>query len=470
MASRDAAVPALGLALVALYWLQERLFAGQVTASAQRLAYGAQLPVHVIPQGVMLAHGAAWSLVLLALLMGAVLYLLYRSLAAGAPSVAARGGLLLAFAAMLLIDLRSSTAMSNDAYAYIGYGVLPSLHAAYAPEAVALRGEFSAINQIWGMPLVPCIYGPLWLEGIRVALSGVHTLAQAWLAIRLFNVIALVALIVLVYALTRAPGAVAVVALNPALHDLFVVDAHNDLGGIVLVAAALLSYRKGWRLVALVLIVCAGLVKLPLVALGLLLLFYEPVPARRLAAGVALLGLTLVAYAAWAGPSYFASLLSVTRADAAPAAAHITAAFRGFVTLHAVLLAIAVLGIALAVVRRQLWDGARWSYIALGGAVYPWYLLWAFPSVLLAPRRLVEYAVALPLLALLLEHTFSLVGRHGTVSAALAVIVIAAIYEGLRAQTAAGWGSSLGTSEPSRKAGNSSTENWTPVVNGPNSA
>ncbi|TAM76645.1 hypothetical protein EPN44_04825 [bacterium] len=421
----------IGLALVALLWLQERILAGQVSANAHLLAYEGRLPVKVMPEAA-LSHAAAWKLVIIALLMGGGLYVLYRSLAPAKIGAAALVGLGLAFVAMVTVDLRVAAVMSTDAYAYIGYGVLPSLHDAYAPPNSALPGEFSLVNQIWGLPLVPCIYGPLWLEGIRVTLSGAHTLSQAWLAVRLFNVVMLVALALLVYAVTRSLPGTAIIALNPAIHQLFIADAHNDLAGIVLLIGGLLAYRRGWSLIAVALIVCAGLVKLPFVVVGLLFVVYEPALTRRLAAGASMLGLTVAAYAIWVGPSYFPTLLHVATADSLHGAAEMTGAFKGFVAIHFVLLGIAAIAVALAVLRDYLWEGARWSYIAIGGALEPWYLLWVLPSLMMAPKRLVEYAVALPLLALLLGHATSLFGNHGTVTPTLACVALLAVYEGLR--------------------------------------
>ena len=74
-----------------------------------------------------------------------------------------------------------------DAYAYSGYAKLPHLADAYAPPATRLSGSFGVVNDVWGTPLVPSYYGPLWVALSKVVAGGAQSLASAIFAFRLIE-------------------------------------------------------------------------------------------------------------------------------------------------------------------------------------------------------------------------------------------------------------------------------------------
>ncbi|TAM76644.1 hypothetical protein EPN44_04820 [bacterium] len=449
-------------------WLQQGVIDRSADASTATRVL--DLPVAILPPNGTLSHVASVELLALAGAQALLLWLVYRAIAGRACGVPVLVGLGAAFLAMVVVDLGARTSLSNDAYAYIGYAKLASLREAYSPLNAPLSGSFAAVNAIWGVPLVPCIYGPAWLEGMRVLLSHATSLADAYAVLRLTNLALFVAVIASLHGLVRQPVLTALVALNPALHRLFIADVHNDLGGVLLVLVAFLFYRMRWRRVAIVAAALAGLVKLPLLAIGLLIACAEREARRRISVACAVLALGLAAYWAFVGNAYLAALRAVALGHALPGLHSLGARYEVYAALHVLLVCASLGTLAIAVVTGRDWEGGLWSLPTLASRVFPWYALWSLPLAALRPRRLASFLVAIPLVTMLMEHAIVPFGRTGTLTLVLAAFLAACLSSVYRAQTAAGWLRRRGTAEASRNAGNSSTENWSPVVKGPNSA
>ena len=64
---------------------------------------------------------------------------------------------------MLALAMTSHHLIAGDVYAYIGYAKL-GLHQAYSPPRQFRSGPgYEPINRVWGEPMIPCVYGPIWL-------------------------------------------------------------------------------------------------------------------------------------------------------------------------------------------------------------------------------------------------------------------------------------------------------------------
>jgi len=326
---------------------------------------------------------------------------------------------------MLIVDFHARAVISNDTYAYIGYAKLPSVMAAYDPPRVPFAGDFGVINDVWGLPMLPCVYGPLWVAGMHAAMSGIHSLAAAFAAMRAIDATALALLCGMVLALTRSQPLVAIIALNPAIHNLFLADTHNDILAIVLVLAAIISLRRGWLIVGIAAIVAAGLVKITMLAVGAAAVFYQRTPGARIVALAIATLATVAGYWIFSGHMYFhaASVISAHEDLWAPR----QPTFRSdlYTGARVVLVAIALAAVFLLVVMRSLWPGASWGFPALGGHVNPSYTLWALPLAVFAPRQVTQFAVALPLVTTFLYYAISLGPHtHGIILGLVGLIVM----------------------------------------------
>ena len=81
---------------------------------------------------------------------------------------------------MTAISLHS-VVTSVDSYLYVAQGLIWPHQ--YAPPPVRFAGDDAVLNEIWGMPILPSAYGPLWTPLVALAISGAHTLGQQALAV-----------------------------------------------------------------------------------------------------------------------------------------------------------------------------------------------------------------------------------------------------------------------------------------------
>lgn len=339
------------------------------------------------------ASTAAWSFALLETLelIGLALLLRGRSLRAADYLIVAVGSLALVCAA-----LATSGLTSGDIYAYVGYSRLGM--SAYRPPALAFGGQFAQVNALWGVPLLPCAYGPLWLAFVHSALAPFPTLAAQILVLRAIGACSFIAIIVGVVALRPAPLVVVLVALDPALVEQFVADAHNDGIPIALTLAAAACARR-WPGAAVACAVAATLVKLPFVAIAALAFAREPRVRRRLAYAAASVTAGVIASLAFGGSPYMRALASTAKAYGSGADV--------LDGIHVAVAASTVGAIALAITCRRFGWQAAWSFAGFGRALFPWYFGWGLPYAVLAGPTAWIYLASLPLVMNLTTTSFS---------------------------------------------------------------
>ncbi len=390
---------------------------------AAHLEHAPALPIPVVEASFGPPQGLHVALVGLGAVQTLILWGIWHALRDGALGAGARIAIALSAAAMLAIALSATTLTSFDPYAYAGYAKLASLHAAYAPPPERFSGTFGTINDAWGVPMVASYYGPLWITLDRLVAGAAPTLPAALLGLRLLEAGALAVLLV-AFAL-RGAGTLPLVllALNPAVYELYVANAHNDLLAIALVAVAL-AFVARVPPAAVLCVALAALVKLPLVILALVVFAGRGALLRRSALVALTVVLALLASWALGGAAYFHDLFfRLGQVDAA--AAHgVTALSARAIKLALALLAIVALGAAFA--RGVVWRAAGWSTIALSSMVYPWYLAWPVAYAALERGALVGLLVLFPLAAALLDVAFEPLGLG---QLAMLAMFVAAVVE-----------------------------------------
>jgi hypothetical protein len=350
-----------------------------------------------------------------------VLYGLYRALRARTPAAWERVLLAGGAAAMLALALHAGSVLGFDLYAYAGYAKLGA-PAAYAPPAAPFPGDFGAINTAWGLPMVPCPYGPLWIVIAQLAAGGAKTLAAAVFALRLLAVVPF-GLVAFIAGRSRGLAFAALVALNPGLYVLYVQNGHNDLLAVAAVLGAL-ALAGTLPLAAALLVAAAGLLKLPFAASALLVFAGRGALARR--AAWAALAIALVAGGSLlAGSEYVHYLLFRAHEYNAPAGLSSLTA----VAIRSALLALAALALLTAFVRGTVWRAASWAFVASSSTVYPWYLATCIPYAALEPGALAALLVLFPPAAAVLDVAFPHLGLG---QAGLLVMLLAGAYEVVR--------------------------------------
>ncbi len=332
----------------------------------------------------------------IALLQVLVLFGLYQALrpirrfSSGLAVILGAGAL-----AMLVMALRATVMSSSDLYFYVGSALAnPS---PYRPDAVPFAGEQAVINQIWGLPLLPSVYGPLWTALSKLAVSTAHSLAGQLSAMRWLEVVALFATAALLFVLSRSVALAALVVLNPALFELYVVDGHNDLLGVALVLAAMVSQSRLW--ISIPLAAAAGLIKLPFALVAMLAFSNGGQLARRLVPALAAAGVSVLVSAILVGPDYLAALRQIYLTYQTPAQT-------GANVAHALLALFCLVSVALVIARRTILAGAPWSFLAFGQRVSTWYLAWGVPYAALDESLASSYFITLPVLNVLLATVF----------------------------------------------------------------
>jgi hypothetical protein len=318
-----------------------------------------------------MGHGDAASSnaeLLLSLTESALLLALYRLLRgkhATRPVVIVLG---VAFVVLASLAVASPVANSSDLYGYVGFALQPAT--AYAPVTVPFTGDHAVIDTIFGNPRPAAWYGPLWIGFTHVLLLPFGSLVAQLAALRALEVAALATCIVLMHRTGTSLGVLAVLAVNPAVFDVWVVDGHNDLFGVALIVAAGAAQRRPALRIALV--ASAGLVKLPLVVIGAIVFGDEALVVRRIAYACASVVVALALSYAFGGASYLTHLLaaSETRHTQPEATLHVVCAFTAAV----------VLGAGLVGLRRSI--GAAWIWRAMAAFPAPWYAVWGLPYAL----------------------------------------------------------------------------------------
>jgi hypothetical protein len=326
---------------------------------------------------------------------------------------------------MLLAALGAHAVSGFDTYAYAGYAQLPHLADAYTPPATRLPGTFGVVNDVWGTPLVPCYYGPLWVVLSQLVAGHAGSLGAAIFALRLLEVPALIAAALVLALWKRDVALVALLALNPAVYSLYVANAHNDMLAVALLLAATALARR-FPIVAVLGVVAAALIKIPFAAAALYVFAGRGEVLRRLGWVALTAALAVGLSFAFGGKAYFEDLMMRVHQTTAGSGSLSVLTARA---IKAGLVVVAVVAFATAFLRGAVWRKTGWSFITLGSLVYPWYLIWPLPYAALARRALAWFLVPLPFVAAAMEPAFPHLGLG---QAMLLIMLVAAAYEMLR--------------------------------------
>jgi len=320
------------------------------------------------------------------------------------------GGIALAATA-----LAARTVGSADVYAYVAYAKL-GLAASYAPAADALPGAYRAIGAFWGDPIVASVYGPLWLV-FQSVVSGGADLGGAVFGTRLLGLVSVAAFVALLLRSPLPKRLAALACVNPALYLEYVVNAHNDLIGVDLALAAIVLGENA-PFTAVALVTLAGLVKAPFVLFALVAFRQQP-PARRGLYAAWTIGLVLAGSYIFGGETYLHDLVQRGARD------HIGPVAPRLVTaLIFILGALGLTGVAAVAVTGR---SVRGLAFALTEAGFPtpqaWYFGWGFPLAALDAWTLEAMLVAFPVVAGLLDRSYS----YGLEPIGLALLLIIAV-------------------------------------------
>lgn len=344
------------------------------------------LPLHVFTRAFVEAKrgaGLETSLQIAAFVQTALLFgLAFAVPRAGSPRAVA--GIVAAGAAVLASEAWCARVAGADVYAYVAFGLSPH---PYRPGAAFLPLADRAIAHLWGRPLVPCPYGPLWLALAHAIASPGRSLAANVIAFRAVGLAATAASIAALLAL-RKPVTAALFALDPTLWQLYVAEAHNDVVGVALVLGALAIRRRSLG-AAILFVALAGVVKLPFLLIGAVVFASGPTWRARLfpAAAAAFGGVALSL--AFGGGDYIAALARTARTYAYPIGALEW-------NLHLTVAAIACGAVVAAVVAARFFWGAPWSFVALGQYPIWQYLGWGIPYAVLDETQGLLYLALLP--------------------------------------------------------------------------
>jgi len=297
---------------------------------------------------------------------------------------------------MALLALGAQATESADMYAYVG--LAQAVPSAYHPGSMPLAGDEAVINRLWGLPLVPSAYGPLWIALSKAALAPASTLAAKLMTLRLLGLAAMGICIALLYLLRLSRTVLALFVVNPAVYELFVAQAHNDLIGVAFILAAALA-RPRSRLVALILCAAAGAIKLPFILIAALVFASEPTAAKRVRFALLSVTVSLSVSLAWGGLPYVRALRSVFELGGGAGSA-----FQ--LLLHAAIGLLVVGAIFAAVVRRYFSPALPWLMPALGRTPLPHYLAWSLPAVFLDPKPNWTFLATMPIVAFQLDSAY----------------------------------------------------------------
>jgi len=388
--------------LVSTFWAE--LIVIRVAAETQLPfpPWFARLPLLLIDENPPLyGHTPPWvgnDLALIAIAQSAGLYALFRALRRRRTTVGSGAILIVSFSIMLVAAL-SSRAMSAGIDLYLNVGFAHLGLEAYRPPNRPFGGEFELINRLWGTPIIPAVYGPLWLLITTVVAKCAHTLGGQLQAFRILGALSLITCLGLLRAIRAPVSALALFAVNPVLVFQYVVDAHNDSIPLVFALGAVaLARRTPW--LALLCAVAAGSMKFPF-GLAAMLAFSQ-LDDRRKGAAFAVLSIALAGDVTLllSGGAYFSAL-------GVPLAYQALANF-GFRFAHLIAIAAAVSATALAIWARRFLPTGAWTYLALGAVTLPWYAAWGLPYAVLEGTFLPVYLVTLPILAYDLSTSFGI--------------------------------------------------------------
>jgi hypothetical protein len=276
---------------------------------------------------------------------------------------------------------------SSDSYLYVGLGTL-GVHA-YAPDPVPFRGDLHLINAIWGTPLFPSAYGPVWIAVSALLIAPLASLGAKLFAFKVLGLASVLACAYLARLLGAARVVVAGIVCNPGLYVTYVASAHNDLFAIDLVLVAMLAARRSVPL-AYAFALAASLVKLTLVPVAVVAVARQPSIWVRASFAVLLALAVGMVYAVHGGLLWHALTPAMQQYQ------HGWSPLE--VALRAALVAVALGAGAWIVVSGRVRAQAAWAPPALGASILASYTIWGLPLALTATPVAVVYLVTLPIL------------------------------------------------------------------------
>ncbi len=296
--------------------------------------------------------------------------------------------------ALALISIVAPAMATTDPYEYIASGMLG--FRSYAPGPNPFAGTIYAPIDLH-VPMRGVLYGPLWLS-IDIAVTSIGgTILAKLIVLRVFNA-ALLGL--LIWVLARAgvgPAGLVALGLNPAVWFYVVANPHADIEGLVAVAGAFALAKREKGIFAMLLVVVAGLVKVPFVVAGAAA--FAPLDRiRRIVLWAVAAALVAVISYLIPGPLYLRGVAGHFNRLAGHA--HVQSAEW---LVYAIPFVVAIM-VAFVVSGRG-FAGAAWLLGQLSPLAEPWYLLWGMPYAV-ASRSFVLYLVALPLFGAMLDDAY----------------------------------------------------------------
>jgi len=348
---------------------------------------------------------------IVSILQTGALALLYVSLASG-PERRRDLALVMAGAAAMLAGGLCFLNTGGDILAYVGSALIAH---PYAPERVRFSGEFGAINGLWGFPLLPSPYGPVWATLAHLIVVPFHTLRGAMLGFQLLEAAAFLGTIALLRRRGLRLATIAMLALNPFIIETYVAQGHNDLLPSALALAACFL----WAPAAVVAVVAAGGMKFPLAMLGLCAFArFDSARTRWICAAAAVAG--SAALALLAGPDYLRAVRTVSRAYWQPLPPAVQ-------VLHVICAVLAVAFVITGLWGKRLPAGGAWCGVAL--AQYPLsnYLAWGVPFAS-ASGALALFLITLPYAGFEINNAFVATPFLNVLRAGVAIALGFALY------------------------------------------
>jgi hypothetical protein len=348
---------------------------------------------------------------IISLVQTGVLALLYVSLASGPERRRDLALTAVGTAAMLVCGLCFRNT-GGDIFAYAGSALLAH---PYAPEHVRFSGEFAVINGLWGYPLLPSPYGPVWATLAHLIVAPFHTMRGAMLGFQSLEAAAFLGTIALLRGRGVRLATLAVFALNPFVVETYVAQGHNDLFPSALALAACFL----WAPVAVVAVVAAGGVKLPLALLGLCAFArFDSARTRWICAAAVVAGTAILVLLA--GPDYLRAIRTVSQAYWQPLspAVHV---------LHVTCAVLAVGFVIAGLCTKRLPAGGAWCGVALAQYPLAHYLVWGMPfaSASGAPAL---FLITLPYAGFEINNAFVATPFLNVLRAGVAVAIGFALY------------------------------------------
>jgi len=212
--------------------------------------------------------------------------------------------------------------------------------------------------------------------------------------------------------------------LNPALYYMFVVQGHNDIFAVAVIALGLAILRRNLP-VAIALGAVAGLVKVSTIGVALATLCTAGALRTRVGSAVAMLALFVVGSWLLGGSVYAHAILFVgseqTGTESSALQHVVRLAIQGMAALIALAAIVAAIGF------RRFTPAAVFAFPAISGLVHAWYFAWGLPYALARQHTAALAVTTLPLIAFLCDNALiDAFGLHFT-TAIFATITVAAL-------------------------------------------